>query len=73
MALEVHGFLIVVHLHVAAGHLNHTVVDGLVGVLKSLEVSILESKKGASGLFRLISGADVNKETYKSKLIMSAS
>jgi hypothetical protein len=51
VTLEVHGFLIVVHLHVTAGHLDHTVVDGLIGVLEGLEVSVLESEEGAGGLF----------------------
>ncbi len=72
VALEVHRLLIVVHLHVAARHLDHAVVDGLVGVLQSLEVGILERKQGASGLIRLISGADINEETYRCELIMSA-
>lgn len=51
VTLEVHGFLIVVHLHVTARHLDHTVVDGLIGVLEGFEVSVLESEEGAGGLF----------------------
>lgn len=47
MAAEVHAFLIVVHLHVTTGHLNHTVVDCFVSVLQSLKVCVLKGKEGA--------------------------
>jgi len=62
VTLEVHGLLVVVHLHVTAGHLDHTVVDGLVGVLEGLQVGVLESEEGTGGLFGLISRSDSNEE-----------
>jgi hypothetical protein len=46
VALEVGALLIEVHLHVTTRHLDHTVVDSLIGVLKSLKVSVLKSKHG---------------------------
>jgi hypothetical protein len=63
VTLEVHRFLVIVHLHVTAGHLDHTVVDSLVGVLEGLEVSVLKSEQRTGCLFSLISGADSNHET----------
>ena len=50
VALVVSGLLIVVHGHGSTGHLDHAVVDGLISVLKSLEVSVFESQKGTRGL-----------------------
>ena len=47
VASEVGALLIILHLHVAAGHLDHTVVDGLVGVLEGLQVGVLEGEEGA--------------------------
>jgi len=64
MSLEIHLFLVVVHSHISSGHLNHTVVKGLIGVLQGLKVGVLQSKKGAGGLCCLISGSDVNHEAH---------
>jgi hypothetical protein len=63
VATEIHRFLIVVHLHVATGHLNHTIVDGFVGVLQCLKVSVLECKEGARCFLSFVSGTNTNKET----------
>lgn len=46
VSLEVGALLIEVHLHVTTRHLNHAIVNGLVGVLKSLKVGVLKSKHG---------------------------
>lgn len=62
VATEVHRLLVVVHGHVTTGHLDHTVVDGFVGMLKSLEVSVLESEESARGFSSLVTGADANVE-----------
>lgn len=64
VALEVHSLLVVVHLHVSAGHLDHAVVDGFVGVLQGLEVGVLDGKGASRGLEGLISGSDVNEESH---------
>ena len=63
VSLEVHALLIVVHLHITAGHLDHTVVDGLVSVLQGLKVSVLEGEESTGGLFSLVTGTNVHKET----------
>ena len=47
MSLKVGALLIVIHGHITTGHLNHTVVDGLVGVFQSLKVGVLERKEGS--------------------------
>jgi len=57
---EVGAFLIVIHFHCATGHLDHAVVDGLVSVLESFQVSILQSEKGARCFRSLITSADID-------------
>lgn len=47
VALEVGLLLIVVHGHVTTGHLDHTIVDGLVSVLEGLQVGVLKGEEGA--------------------------
>ena len=47
MSFKEGALLIVVHGHVTTRHLNHAVVDGFIGVLDGLKVSILEGKKGS--------------------------
>ena len=47
VASEISALLIIFHLHVTTGHLDHAVVDGLVGVLQGLQVGVLEGKEGA--------------------------
>ena len=64
VTLEVSGLLVIIHSHGAAGHLDHAVVDSLVGVLQRLEVRVLESEQSTGGLVGLISGADVHHEAY---------
>lgn len=44
---EIGALLIVLHGHITTGHLDHTVVDGLVGVLKGLQVGVLEGEEGS--------------------------
>jgi len=61
---EIHRFLVIVHLHISTWHLNHTVVNGLVGVLQGLKVSVLEGEEGARCFLSFISGTNTNKETY---------
>ena len=47
LSLEVGSFLIVIHGHGTTGHLDHTVVNGLIGVLKSLEIGVLQGEEGS--------------------------
>lgn len=44
---EICAFLIILHLHVTTGHLDHTVVDSLVGVLEGLQVGVLQGEEGS--------------------------
>jgi len=43
-ASEVSLLLVIVHLHVTATHLDHTVVDSLIGMLKSFQICIFEGQ-----------------------------
>jgi len=45
-SLEEGALLVVVHLHVATAHLNHSVVDSFIGVLKRFEVGVFQGEKG---------------------------
>ena len=63
VALEISALLIVFHLHVTAGHLDHTVVDGLIGMLECLEVSVLQGEERAGSFKGLITSSHVHKET----------
>jgi len=56
--------LIVVHVKVTTGHLNNIVVHGLVGVLKSLEVGVLEGEHGTRVLSVLITSTDIHEEAH---------
>lgn len=64
VAAEVGALLIVVHLHGTTGHLDHAVVDGLVGMLERLEVGVLQGKKGARCFVVFITGSNINQEAY---------
>lgn len=64
VSLEVHSFLIVVHSHVTTRHLDHSVVNGLVSMLKSFEVSVLEGKEGSGALWGLVTSSNINQETH---------
>lgn len=44
VTLEVGALLVVIHGHVTTGHLDHSVVDGLVGVLQGLKIGVLKGK-----------------------------
>ena len=68
VALVVHSLLIEVHGHSTSGHLDHTIVDSLVGVLEGLEISILDGKKSTRCFLGLISGSNIDEETYQIKL-----
>jgi hypothetical protein len=63
VSLKVHSLLIVVHGEVSSRHLDHSVVDGLVGVLKSLEVSVLKSEASSRSAGDFISGSDIDQES----------
>mmetsp|Transcript_24358 Transcript_24358/g.21510 ORF Transcript_24358/g.21510 Transcript_24358/m.21510 type:complete len:246 (-) Transcript_24358:115-852(-) len=63
MSLEVSTFLIIIHFEVTTRHLDHTVVDGFVGVKEGLVISVL-NRKERSGSFRgFVSGTDVKEDT----------
>jgi hypothetical protein len=47
--------------------LDHAVVDGLVGVLQGLEVSVLQSEESSGSLWSLISGSNINEEAFTEK------
>ena len=47
VASEVGALLVIFHLHITSGHLDHTVVDSLVGVLQGLKIGVLKGEKGA--------------------------
>lgn len=64
VTLEIGSFLIIIHGHGATRHLDHTIVDSLIGMLKSLEISVLESKKSTRGLSGFISGSDIHEEAH---------
>mmetsp|Transcript_13721 Transcript_13721/g.21499 ORF Transcript_13721/g.21499 Transcript_13721/m.21499 type:complete len:490 (-) Transcript_13721:95-1564(-) len=64
VTLEVGLLLVEVHGHGTSGHLDHTVVNGLVGVLEGLQVGVLEGKEGSGSLSGLISGSDIHKEAH---------
>ena len=66
---EVGSFLVVVHLHGTTGHLDHTVVDGLVGVLEGLQVGVLQSEERSRSFWGFISSSDIDKEAYKNVII----
>ena len=61
---EVGAFLVILHLHVTAGHLNHTVVDSLVGVLQGLKIGVLKGEKGAWCFEGLVTSSNINEHTY---------
>jgi len=61
---EVSSFLIVVHLHISTGHLDHTVVDSLVGVLEGLQVGVLQSEERSRGLGSFVSSSDIDEEAH---------
>jgi len=61
---EVGSLLIVVHLHSTTGHLDHAVVDGLVSVLESLQVGVLEGEERSRGFWGFISSSDIDKEAH---------
>lgn len=61
---EVGSFLVVVHLHGTTGHLDHTVVDGLVGVLEGLQVGVLQSEERSRSFWGFISSSDIDKEAH---------
>lgn len=44
-ALEERSLLIVIHLHITSAHLDHSVVDGLIGMLKCLKIGVFQSEK----------------------------
>jgi len=46
-SLEESALLVIVHLHVTTTHLDHTIVDSFVGVLKRFEVGVFQCEKGA--------------------------
>mmetsp|Transcript_16169 Transcript_16169/g.19205 ORF Transcript_16169/g.19205 Transcript_16169/m.19205 type:complete len:200 (+) Transcript_16169:937-1536(+) len=64
VGLEIGALLIVLHLEVATAHLDHAVVDGLVGVLESLEVGVLEGEERARILHALVTGAHVHEHAH---------
>ena len=41
LSLEIGSLLIVVHGHGTTGHLDHTIVDGFIGVLEGLQIGVL--------------------------------
>jgi len=61
---EVGSFLVVVHLHGTTRHLDHTIVDGLVGVLEGLQVSVLQSEERTRSFWGFISSSDIDKEAH---------
>ena len=61
---EEHSFLVVVHGHVTTRHLDHAVVDGLIGVLEGLQVGVLQSEKGTGGLSSFVSCSDIDEHTH---------
>ena len=61
---EVGSFLIVVHLHITTGHLDHAVVDGFVGVLEGLQVGVLQSEERSRSFWGFISSSDIDEEAY---------
>ena len=63
VATKVGALLVVFHGHVATRHLNHSVVNGLVGVFECLEVGILESEHGAGCFSSLITSSNIHKHT----------
>jgi hypothetical protein len=44
MTSEIGRLLIVFHCHVSATHLNHAIVNGLISVLKCLQICVLKSQ-----------------------------
>jgi hypothetical protein len=65
VAFEVDRLLIVEHLHVTARHLDHAIVNSLVGVLESLQVCVFKGKQGAAGFFGFVSRANADEEAYR--------
>ena len=59
---EEHLLLVVVHGHVTTGHLDHAVVDRLIGVLQGFKVHVFQSEARSGGLVSLIAGAHVEEE-----------
>lgn len=55
-------FLVVVHGESSTGHLDHSVVDGLIGNENSLVVGVFDRKKGSGGLMVLVGGSDIQKD-----------
>lgn len=64
VSLEVSLLLIVVHGHSSTGHLDHTIVEGLVSVLLSLQVGILDAEKGSRSFVSLISGSNIHHNSH---------
>lgn len=64
MSSEVGSFLIVIHLHVTTGHLDHSVVDGFVGVLEGLQVGVLQSEERSRSFWGFISSSNIDKEAH---------
>jgi len=64
LSLEVDSLLVVIHGHVSTGHLDHAVVDGLVGVLQGLEVGVLQGQESSGGFGGLVSGSDIDQEAH---------
>lgn len=64
MSLEVGSLLVIVHGHGSTRHLDHTVVNCLISVFKGLKISVLQSEKRSGGLGSLISGSNINEESY---------
>jgi len=64
VATEVSTLLVVVHLHSTTGHLDHAVVDSLIGVLEGLEVRVLQSQQRTRSFVAFITGANIDQETY---------
>merc|ERR1711957_829817 len=54
----------VVHLHGTTGHLDHSVVDGLVGVLEGLQESVLQSQESTGSFRGFISSSDIDEEAH---------
>lgn len=63
VGLQVSLFLVIVHLDTASTHLDHPVVDCLVGPEGSLQESVLKSQHTPTCLDVLIPGAHINQHS----------
>lgn len=63
VSLPVNVLLVVIHSEISSRHLNHSVVDGLVGVEDGLVESVLDGKEGTRVLGGLVTGSDIDENT----------